>query len=104
MSTSGRGIMRGLRIFFGMFMILVYFGMSYLMIINFFNLVTPPYNYLRWIFAVVFGLYGIYRGYRQFKGLDYYRLTDKRDDDVETDAHRKVEELIKRVHDNETKS
>lgn len=75
------------------------------MIINFFNLVTPPFNYLRWIFAVVFGLYGIYRGYRQFKGLDYYRLNDKRDDDNDNDdAHRRVEELIKRVHDNEKKS
>lgn len=72
---KGSKILGALRIFFGMFMIVVYVGMAVLLAINFFdwsNLLV--WRCARWIMAVIFGLYGFYRAYRQIKGLDYYRL------------------------------
>lgn len=67
-------ITHGLRLFFGVFMICVYLGMAVLMAINFFGWgLTPLWTLARWGMAIVFAAYGIYRGYRQFAGIDYYR-------------------------------
>ncbi|MBP5688518.1 MAG: hypothetical protein J6X22_07750 [Muribaculaceae bacterium] len=74
-------------------MIVVYLGMAYLLFINFFQWNTEPWLTLRYVFATVLALYGIYRCYRQIKGIDYYRLRDmeerydkynKKEDDHET--------------------
>ncbi len=65
-----------IRILFGAFMIMVYLGMAYLLFINFFKWNTEPWLSLRYVFAIVLALYGIYRCYRQIKGTDYYRLKD----------------------------
>jgi len=63
-----------LRLIFGVFMIIIYLGMSYLLIVNFFDWSeTATWNTVRYGMAVIFGLYGIYRAYRQIKGIDYYR-------------------------------
>ena len=69
-------IFKLLRIFFGVFMILIYFGMAYLLFINFFDWNTEPWLSLRYIFAAILAIYGVYRCYRQIKGTDYYRLRD----------------------------
>lgn len=92
-------VMRSIKIFFGIFMILLYFGMAALMVINFFGWNTPPFTWLRWVFAVVFGLYGIYRGYRQVKGIDYYRLRATPDSDEKRDT--RIDELIQEVRNHE---
>ena len=42
---------------------------------------TPTWNLGRYSMAAVLALYGIYRCYRQVKGIDYYRLNDLNDDD-----------------------
>lgn len=67
-------ITKTLRLIFGIFMILLYLGMSYLLIINYFDWSeTSLWNTARYGMAVIFGVYGIYRAYRQFTGVDYYR-------------------------------
>ncbi|MBR5638564.1 MAG: hypothetical protein IKW83_02255 [Muribaculaceae bacterium] len=64
------------RIFFGIFMILLYFGVAYLLFINFFKWNVEPWLSLRYVIATVLAIYGIYRCYRQIKGTDYYLLRD----------------------------
>lgn len=63
------GIARITRISFGIFMILVYWGMGALMLLNFFN--------IKQVYAislgVLFVVYGVFRGYRLYKGNDYWR-------------------------------
>lgn len=76
MKIGTSAIFKTIRIFFGIFMILVYFGMAYLLFINFFEWTTEPWLSARYVFAVILALYGIYRCYRQIKGTDYYRLRD----------------------------
>ena len=69
-------IFKSLRVFFGVFMILIYLGMAYLLYINFFDWNSEPWLTLRYIFAAILAIYGVYRCYRQVKGIDYYRLKD----------------------------
>ncbi len=57
-----------MRILFGILMVFIYLGMGGLMLINFFNWSEPALYYPIGGLLVV---YGIYRGYRQYKGLDY---------------------------------
>lgn len=82
-------IFKTLRIFFGVFMILVYLGMAYLLYINFFDWNTEPWLTLRYVFAAILAIYGVYRCYRQVKGTDYYRLRDieERFDKDQKDQH-----------------
>ena len=69
-----------LRVAFGAFMVLVYMGMAALLAVNFFNWdATPTMTWARWGMAAVFAAYGIYRGYRQVTGQDYYRVRDLED-------------------------
>ena len=69
-----------LKMLFGIFMVLVYLGLAVLMAIDLFNL-----GRLRWLFAVVFAAYGLYRGYREIKGEHTYgmRRYDESVDDEE---------------------
>lgn len=70
---KGNSVLRVVRVFFGMFMICVYMGMAALMAMNVFDWDnTLFWRSARWMMAVVFGLYGIYRAYRLIKGIDYY--------------------------------
>lgn len=57
-----------LKITFGILMVLIYIGMGILMLINFFAWDNSTIAYG---LGGLFVIYGIYRGYRQFKGLDY---------------------------------
>ena len=56
---------------FGIFMVLVYLGMAVLLAINYFNWSNSG---MRWLFAAVFAAYGLYRGYREFKGEHTYGM------------------------------
>lgn len=64
---------RLLRLFFGVFMIIIYFGMAYLLIINFFDW-TPTvfWKAVRYGIAAILAAYGIFRAYRLVKGTDFY--------------------------------
>lgn len=58
------------RAIFGIFMIIVYVGMGVLLLINFFNWESGPWEWLRWTGGCVLIVYGIWRAYRQFTGID----------------------------------
>lgn len=91
--------MGAVRVAFGIFMVIVYLGMAYLLSVNFFDWDnTPLWRTLRWALAVIFGLYGLWRGYRQFAGLDYYRLSESQTQD---DEPNRIDELIKNVEKDE---
>lgn len=76
MQFKAFNMIKATRILFGVFMIVVYFGMAYLLLVNFFQWTSEPWLTLRYVFATILILYGIYRCYRQIKGIDYYRLRD----------------------------
>lgn len=59
-----------MRVVFGIFMIIVYVGMGVLLLINFFDWGPGILQWLRWIGGILFVVYGIWRAYRQFKGID----------------------------------
>ena len=58
---------KGLRIGFGLFMVIVYVGMGYLFIKDFFGI----YNqYISIPVGIVLIIYGIWRGFRMYKGIN----------------------------------
>ena len=67
--SSGTNIPQVMRNVFGVFMILIYIGMGILVFMNFFGW-SPSWYWLRWVGGTLFVLYGIWRGIRQFKGID----------------------------------
>jgi hypothetical protein len=82
MNQHKTNINRGIQMFFGIFMVVVYLGMAVLMAINFFDWNNAPlWKGLRWLLAVVFAAYGIYRGYREVTGEHTYGM--RRYDDEE---------------------
>lgn len=58
--------MRGV---FALIMVIVYIGMGILLLINFFGW-TESIAWLRWIIGVVLIVYGIFRAWRQWAGID----------------------------------
>lgn len=58
-----------MRNIFGIIMIIVYIGMGVLFFMNYFQF-QGSWQILRWVGGVVFTIYGIWRAYRQFKGID----------------------------------
>lgn len=54
---------------FAIFMVIVYVGMGVLLFINFFQW-DAAWSWLRWVGGGIFVLYGIWRAYRQFAGVD----------------------------------
>lgn len=59
-----------MRVIFGIIMIIIYVGMGILLLINFFGWQGQVLTWLRYIGGVLFILYGIWRGIRQFWGID----------------------------------
>ena len=71
---------------FGIFMVFVYLGMAVLMAINFFNWSeTALWNLIRYFFAAILALYGLYRCYREIKGEHTYgmRVYDEEEDEMD---------------------
>lgn len=70
MENAGTGkantIMRSI---FGIIMIIVYVGMGVLLLINFFNW-GGDWAWTRYVVGIVLIIYGIWRAYRQVKGID----------------------------------
>lgn len=60
-----------MRYIFGIFMILVYLGMGILCVTNFFGYPdNTGWTVGRWVVGVVLIIYGVWRAYRQFAGID----------------------------------
>lgn len=65
-STKTNKVMRGI---FGIIMIIVYVGMGVLLLINFFGW-AGDWAWTRIIVGIVLIIYGLWRAYRQVKGID----------------------------------
>lgn len=66
--SANVGAPKGMKYAFGIFMIIIYLGMGYLMMVNFFGW-DESYTWARYSLGALFILYGFWRGYRQFKGI-----------------------------------
>lgn len=66
---NGRGIPSTMRTVFGVFMIIIYVGMGILLFIDFFDF-SAGWQWLRWVGGSLFVVYGLWRAYRQFSGID----------------------------------
>lgn len=64
------GAPKTMRMVFGIIMILVYIGMGVLFLCGYFSWLTGNWAWLRWAGGLMFIAYGIWRAYRQFKGID----------------------------------
>lgn len=95
MNNKQTGLVQGMKMGFGIFMVLFYLGVAAMMAINFFGL---P-KYLSWFFAVVFAAYGIYRGYREITGEHTYGMRTYEDDQDE-DRYTSYSERLKQMEDN----
>ena len=65
--TGTPKIMRNL---FGIIMVIIYVGMGVLLLCNYFDWMGDGWQWFRWIGGVLFIVYGVWRGFRQFKGID----------------------------------
>ena len=86
-------MMDGVKMAFGIFMVLFYLGVAVLLAKNFFGL---P-KYLSWFFAAAFGAYGIYRGYREIKGEHTYGMRRYDDQEEEKDQYTSYAERLKNL-------
>lgn len=64
------GTPKAMRNIFGIIMIIVYIGMGILCFCGVFDWLTGSWAWLRWVAGGIFVVYGIWRGYRQFAGID----------------------------------
>lgn len=60
---------RIMRSVFGIIMIIVYVGMGVLLLINYFNW-TGDWAWTRFVVGIMLVIYGIWRAYRQYAGID----------------------------------
>ena len=101
MNKRQTGMNQGVKLFFGIFMVLVYLGVALLMAINFFDWPnTPTWNALRWFFAVLLFAYGIFRGYREVKGEHTYGMRTYDDDGDESDQYMTYADRLKKEERN----
>ena len=72
MSNEGTGNNGGktARTIFGIIMIIIYVGMGILLLINYFSWMDNGWQWLRGVGGCLFIVYGLWRAYRQFKGID----------------------------------
>lgn len=66
---------KAMRSIFGIFMVIVYVGMGILFMSDWFARVwgfegTGAWNVARYVIGIVLIIYGLWRAYRQFKGID----------------------------------
>lgn len=61
---------RLMRNIFGIIMIIIYVAMGVLFLSGYFSYLSGNWGWLRWTGGVLFIVYGIWRAYRQFKGID----------------------------------
>ena len=67
--ASGGKANKIMRAVFGIIMIVIYVGMGVLLLINFFNW-GGDWAWTRYVVGIVLIIYGLWRAYRQVKGID----------------------------------
>lgn len=68
MDNNNNGTPRGMRLVFGIFMVLVYLGVGILFFCHVFDIINYGVSIA---IGVILCLYGLYRGYRLYKGQTY---------------------------------
>ncbi|MDE5901665.1 MAG: hypothetical protein K2O78_01310 [Muribaculaceae bacterium] len=66
--SNNNGTPKGMRLVFGIFMVLVYLAVGVLFLCNLFDIINYGVSIA---IGVLLCLYGIYRGYRLYKGQAY---------------------------------
>lgn len=61
---------RTMRNVFGIIMIIIYVAMGVLFLCGAFPQLSGNWAWLRWVGGILFIVYGVWRAYRQFKGID----------------------------------
>lgn len=61
---------RTMRMIFGIIMIIIYLTMGILVLCGYFPQLSGSFEWLRWVGGGVLIIYGIWRAFRQFKGID----------------------------------
>ena len=69
-SRSTTGPNKTMRTVFAIIMILIYVGVGIALLFNAFNW-SESIAWMRWFIGIVLIIYGGFRAYRQFKGIDY---------------------------------
>lgn len=59
-----------MRNIFGIIMIVIYVGVGILFFCGYFDILFPTWTWIRWVGGALFTAYGLWRAYRQFKGID----------------------------------
>ena len=89
-----------LKMVFGIFMVFVYLGMAVLMALNVFDWSsTPLWTAVRWLFAIILGAYGLYRGYRELKGEHTYGMRIQ-DEDSDENTYGSYSRRINDINEN----
>lgn len=72
MSSNNRstGTPQLMRNIFGILMIIVYVGVGILFFVGFFPWFSGSWAWARWTIGALLVAYGVFRAYRQFKGID----------------------------------
>lgn len=68
-STSGKGAATA-RTIMGIIMIIIYVGMGVLILCNVFPWISGSWEWLKWAAGILLIVYGLWRAYRQFSGID----------------------------------
>lgn len=64
------GTPQTMRTIFGIIMIVIYIGVGILFFTGFFQPLYGSWEWVRWVAGGIFTVYGIWRAYRQFTGID----------------------------------
>ena len=64
------GTPAAMRNIFGIIMIIIYVGVGVLFFCGYFDILFPTWKWVRWVGGALFTVYGLWRAYRQFKGID----------------------------------
>ncbi len=76
------GTPKTMRNIFGIIMIVIYLAVGILFLCGYFNILFPTWTWVRWVGGALFIVYGIWRGYRQFAGIDPGYGNEPDDDDT----------------------
>lgn len=67
-STSGTDAPAAMKKIFGVFMLLIYFGMGGLTYCGYFDVLFGEWHWMKWCLGTLFTVYGIWRAFRYFTG------------------------------------
>lgn len=67
-ATSGSDAPAAMKKIFGVFMLLIYFGMGGLTYCGYFDILFGEWHWMKWCLGSLFTVYGIWRAFRYFTG------------------------------------